>query len=117
MRRFLLLTAVFALSVLAFGSAQALAAKKPNTVIHGPYSKTSSSAQFHFVANKNGGLCSRCKIQCKVDSRAWRTCISSGGQGLYTFRNLSRGHHTVRARAVDRSGRKDPTPAVKGFNI
>jgi hypothetical protein len=117
MRRLLVITALLALAVCAFGGGQAFAAKKPNTLVHGPYSKTSSSARFHLAAIKNGGLCSRCKIQCKLDNHAWRLCVSSGGQGYWTFRNLKRGHHTVRARAIDRSGRRDPTPAVKGFNI
>ena len=116
MRKLLFVTTLVALAVGVFGAGSALAAR-PNTQIHGPYNKTASSARFHLIALKGGALCSGCKIQCKVDGRAWRTCISSGGQGYWTFRNLSRGHHTVRARAIDRAGRRDLTPAVKGFTL
>jgi len=116
MRRLLVLTALLTLGVCAFGSGQAFAAA-PNTQIHGPYNKTASSARFHLVALKNGTLCSRCKIQCKVDGRAWKLCVTGGGQGYWTFRSLSRGYHVARARAIDRAGRRDRTPAVKGFTL
>lgn len=116
MRRLLVLTALLTLGVCAFGSGQAFAAA-PNTQIHGPYNKTASSARFHLVALKGGVLCSGCRIQCRIDGRVWRLCVKSGGAGYWTFRSLSRGRHTVRARAIDRAGRKDRTPAVKSFTL
>jgi hypothetical protein len=115
MRKLIVLIALVALAVAAFGTAQAGAAR-PNTQIH-LISKTSSTAKFHMIALKSGSLCRRCKIQCKVDGRSWRTCVSSGGQGYWTFKNLSRGSHTARARAVDAAGLRDLTPAYKTFTI
>ena len=115
MRRFLVLTALLALSALAFGSASALAAA-PNTQLHFISKNTSTNtAKFHMIAMKNGTICSRCRIQCRIDGRSWQLCVGStkGGQGYWTFRNLGNGTHTARARAVDRLGHKDPTPAIK----
>ena len=115
MRKLILLIALVAFAVAAFGTAQAGAAR-PNTQLHF-ISKTSSSAKFHMIALKNGALCRRCKIQCKIDGRSWRLCDSSGGTGYWTFKNLSRGSHTARARAVDAAGLRDLTPAVKTVTI
>ena len=116
MRRLLVLTTLFALSVLAFGSASALAAA-PNTQLHFvSKNTTANTAKYHMIAMKNGTICGNCRIQCRVDGRAWKLCIS-GSQGYWIFRNLSNGTHTARARAVDAAGRKDPTPAVKTFTV
>ncbi len=116
MRKLLVLIALVTLAIASFGTASAAAAK-PNTKAHF-ISKTSSSARYHFVAYKaSGAFCSGCRIQCRIDSRAWSLCVSGGGQGYKTFRNLARGRHTVRARAVNGSGQKDPTPAVKTVTI
>ena len=114
MRKLTVLIALVALVVAAFGTAQAGAAR-PNTALH-LISKTSSTARFHMIAYKNGSFCRSCKIQCKVDGRSWRLCVS-GAQGYWTFRSLSRGSHTARARAVDGAGLRDLTPAVKTFTI
>jgi hypothetical protein len=116
MRKFLVLTALLALSVLAFGSSSALAAA-PNTQLHFiSKNTTANTAKFHMIAMKNGTICGRCRIQCRIDSRAWKLCVA-GSSGTWTFRNLSNGTHTARARAVDAAGRKDPTPAAKTVTV
>jgi hypothetical protein len=115
MRKILVITALFALSALAFGSASALAAA-PNTQLHFiSKNTTTNSAKFHMIAMKNGTVCSRCRIQCRIDARPWKLCVSStaGGSGFWTFTSLGNGTHTARARAIDRLGHKDPTPAIK----
>lgn len=119
MRRLLVLTALLALSVLAFGSASALAAA-PNTQLHFVSKNTSTNtATFHMIAMKNGTVCSRCRIQCRIDGRPWKLCVASskGGQGQWKFTGLSNGSHTARARAIDAAGRKDPTPAAKTVTV
>ena len=116
MRRLLVLTALLALSVLAFGSASALAAA-PNTQLHFISKNTSTNtAKFHMIAMKSGDICGRCRIQCRIDARAWKLCVA-GSSGFWTFRNLSNGTHTARARAVDAAGRKDATPAAKTVTV
>jgi hypothetical protein len=116
MRKFLLLTALLALSVLAFGSSSALAAA-PNTQLHFvSKNTTANTAKFHMIAMKNGTICGRCRIQCRIDSRPWKLCVA-GSSGTWTFRNLSNGTHTARARAVDAAGRKDATPAAKTVTV
>ena len=84
----------------------------PNTMIHaGPTGTVSSrTARFHLKSTQPG------RIQCKLDRRAWRVCVRAS-QGPVAFTGLSRGYHTLRARAVNRAGRVDPTPARRTWRI
>ena len=95
------------------GGAESRAAAPPNTQIHGGPSGTVSSttARFHLYSTKPG------RIRCKLNDRPWRVCVRAR-QGYVTFTNLKRGkRHTLRAQAVDRQGRRDPTPAVRRWTI
>jgi Ca2+-binding RTX toxin-like protein len=49
-------------------------------------------------------------FQCRLDGGSFNPCTSPK-----TFRNLSLGRHTVRIRAVDADGDRDPTPALDRF--
>lgn len=51
-------------------------------------------------------------FQCKLDSAAYKPCVSPG-----VFKKLKNGNHTVSVRAVDQDGHKDSTPAKQGFKI
>lgn len=116
MRKLVVLVALVALgvAVLVFaGGAQSGSTSPPNTQIHGGPSGTVSStrAQFHLYSTKPG------RIRCKLNKRPWRVCVRAR-QGYVTFTNLKRGKtHTLRAQAVDRQGRRDPTPAVRRWTI
>ena len=81
----------------------------PNTVIHGGPKGTTTKrrASFHLMSSEAGS-----KFQCKLDTRPWRACTASK-----TYRNLKKGRHTFRARAIDAAGNKDPTPAKRVWRI
>lgn len=115
MRSTVLVTFVaFGVAVLAFaGGAQSQSTSPPNTQIHGGPTGTVSStrATFHLYSTKPG------RIRCKLNNRPWEVCVRAR-QGYVTFTNLRRGkQHTLRAQAVDRQGRRDPTPAVRRWTI
>ena len=116
MRKVVVLVTLAALGVAVLalsGGAQSRSASPPNTQIHGGPSGTVSSrrAEFHLYSTKPG------KIRCKLNANAWRVCIRAR-QGYVTFTNLRRGRtHTLRAQAVDRQGRRDPTPAVRRWTV
>ncbi len=50
--------------------------------------------------------------QCKVDRKKWRSCSSP-----LRLTRLTAGKHKVRVRAVDGSGKLDPTPAVTRWKV
>jgi hypothetical protein len=83
--------------------------RRPNTFIHGgpPRVTRSRSASFHIASTE-----ARSRFQCKLDRRRWRACRAS-----VTLRQLARGVHIFRARAIDRAGNVDRTPAVKTWRI
>lgn len=83
--------------------------RPPNTFIHGGPRRVTRlrTASFHIASSE-----ARSRFQCKLDRRAWRACRAS-----VTLRRLSRGVHTFRARAIDRAGNVDRTPAAKTWRI
>ncbi len=102
------LTALVAASAISLGVLVGVAGavSAPNTTVH--YSITHKKTQyFHIVSSKNAGT-----AKCKRDGRAWYTC----GLGGETLRNLSKGLHTFRAKAVYK-GKADPTPFKKTFRV
>jgi hypothetical protein len=106
MRRLLVLGSFSALGLgLLVGVAGAGSA--PNTLLH--YSITHKSTQYFHI--QNVGAASTAK--CKLDKRAWYKC----GLGGETLRNLKKGQHTFRAKAISPSGKADPTPAVKTWKV
>jgi hypothetical protein len=66
----------------------------------------SRSASFWFTAGEDA------TFQCSLDGGAWLSCTSPK-----TYTALSRGWHTVRARAADAVGNVDSTPASQAFKI
>jgi hypothetical protein len=62
---------------------------------------------FRFVADEADA-----RFQCKLDRKPFRACRSP-----YTTRRLALGRHSFRVRAVDSSGRADPTPALWRFRV
>jgi hypothetical protein len=83
--------------------------RRPNTFIHGGPGRVtrSRSASFHIASTE-----ARSRFQCKLDRRPWRACGSS-----VRLRRLSRGLHSFRARAIDRAGNVDRTPAARTWRI
>ena len=116
MRKVTVLATLVALGVgvLALaGGAQSRTTSPPNTQIHGgpTGTVTSRTATFHLYSTKPG------RIRCKLNAKPWRVCVNAR-QGYVTFRDLKRGKtHTLRAQAVDRQGRRDPTPAVRRWTV
>jgi hypothetical protein len=100
-------------AALAFVVADASAAALPNTAIHGGPTGTTTSrtASFHLLGT--GGAV---RIQCKLDRRAWYVCARTSSKSI-VLRSLSRGSHTFLARAVNRAGKVDPTPARRTWRI
>ncbi len=94
-------------------AADATAAAAPNTYIHGGPSSTtrSRSASFHLLATGRA-----VRIQCKLDRGRWYVCARSASRYV-TLRNLRRGSHTFYARAVNRSGQVDRTPAKRTWRV
>ena len=74
---------------------------------------TTRSAGFYYIAK--GGLAPY-RFRCKLDDKPYRRC----GRGLSDTKNyshLSRGHHVFKVFAVDTNGKRDPTPAKRGFHF
>jgi hypothetical protein len=91
------------------GGAGAADTRPPNTVIHGGPGRVTRSrtASFHLASTEPGS-----RFQCRLDRGRWRACRAS-----VTLRRLARGRHTFRARAIDRAGNVDRTPAAKTWRI
>jgi hypothetical protein len=109
--------AAFAASIapgsgLGLGTAEAAAAR-PNTQMHlGPRGTVRShTASFHLL-----GLNGAVRIQCRLDRGRWYVCARSSSKYV-TLRNLRSGSHTFRARAVNRAGQVDLTPAIRTWRI
>ena len=83
--------------------------RPPNTFIHGrPASPTRARrASFHLASTEPGS-----RFQCRIDRGRWRACAQRK-----TYRRLKPGWHTFRARAIDKAGNVDPTPARKRWRI
>jgi hypothetical protein len=75
----------------------------PNTTIRsGPTARTRSGvATFRLASNEAGS-----RFQCKLDRGAWGACGATK-----TYRGVKRGAHTFQARAIDRAGNVDRSPA------
>jgi hypothetical protein len=52
------------------------------------------------------------RFQCKLDKGQWRACHSP-----LTLRHLRRGRHTLAIRAVNATGQRDRTPAIRRFRV
>jgi subtilisin family serine protease len=79
---------------------------KPNTTIT-KLSKSGKKATVKFKSSESGST-----FQCKLDGGAWKSCSSPK-----TYKNLKKGNHTVRVRAIDKVGNVDASPAAKTFRI
>ena len=55
-------------------------------------------------------------FRCKLDDKPYRRC-GHGLSGKRYYRHLSRGHHVFKVFAVDTNGKRDPTPAKRGFHF
>jgi hypothetical protein len=92
-------------------AAAALAA--PNTYIHGGPRGTTTARRASFHLLGTGGAA---RIQCKLNRGRWYLCARSGSKSI-TLRNLRRGSHTFYARAVNRRGQIDRTPARRTWRV
>lgn len=54
----------------------------------------------------------RLHFQCKLDRGAWKACRSP-----LTVRHLRHGRHMLSVRAINATGRRDTTPAVRRFRV
>jgi hypothetical protein len=63
------------------------------------------------VARFSGGFGAQ-SFYCQLDHAPPRQCANPA-----VFRRLPKGRHTLRIAAVDSSGQRDPTPAVRRFRI
>ena len=90
-------------------AARALAYTAPNTIFKGgPAARTKKrTATFKFASN---GFKSH--FQCKLGKGAWKACASPK-----TYKDLQRGGHTFRVRAIDQAGNIDPSPIVRSWRI
>jgi subtilisin family serine protease len=79
---------------------------KPQTTIT-KFTKSGKKATVKFKSNEAGST-----FQCKLDGGAWKPCKSPK-----TYKNLKKGNHTIRVRAIDKFGNVDGTPAKKTFRI
>ena len=84
-----------------------------NTAIHGGPSGTVRSRTARFHVQGSGGAR---RIQCKLNGGRWYVCVRASG-GSVTLRNLARRSHTFYARAVNRSGKVDRTPAKRTWRV
>ena len=89
------------------------AAALPDTAIHGGPTGTTTSRRASFHLLGTGGAV---RIQCKLDRGSWYVCARTSSKSI-VLRNLRRGWHTFYARAVNRAGRVDPTPAKRTWRI
>jgi Big-like domain-containing protein len=87
------------------GKPTAVDRKPPNTrITSGPPKKTKSGkARFKFRSTERGSF-----FQCRLDRRPWTGCRSPK-----RFKDLKLGKHTFRARAIDRAGNVDRSPAKR----
>jgi hypothetical protein len=84
-----------------------------NTAIHGGPSGTTTSRRASFHVQGSGGAV---RIQCKLNRGAWYVCARSRS-GTVTLRNLRKRSHTFYARAVNRAGKVDRTPAKRTWLV
>jgi hypothetical protein len=83
------------------GAPQTSLSKKPPKRTH------DRTPTFRFSADEPGS-----SFECAIDKRRLRACRSP-----FTTGRLKPGSHTFQVRAVDDSGRPDPTPASYGFKV
>jgi len=83
--------------------------KAPNTTIGTapPHADNSTSAMFEFTSDEDNVT-----FECALDGGAFAECTS--GQ---TFQPITDGAHSFSARAIDRAGNADATPAVYAWNV
>jgi Tol biopolymer transport system component len=81
----------------------------PNTTITSGPSGTikTRAASFGFSSSESSS-----RFQCKLDTAAYAACASPK-----SYSGLPDGAHTFRARAIDRAGNADGTPAVRSFSV
>jgi subtilisin-like proprotein convertase family protein len=85
----------------------------PNTTITSPSpaegeTSPSNDATFTFSSP------SAASFQCKLDGAPFEPC---SGPNSHSFADLADGTHTFRVRAVDGSGKVDPTPAARTWTV
>jgi hypothetical protein len=84
----------------------------PNTTLISllplPGMATTTSTTARFVVLGAAGS----RFQCSLDGAAWSACRTP-----LVYTGLARTAHTFRARAVDRAGNVDPTPAARTWTI
>ena len=51
-------------------------------------------------------------FQCKLDKGAYKPCVSGK-----SYKNLKKGKHTFRVRAIDKAGNVDASPIAKTWRI
>ena len=77
-------------------------------IVSGPSgSVTSTSASFQLASSERQG-----NFECKRDSGSWSPCDSPK-----SYSHLSSGAHEFSARAVDKAGNVDPTPATRTWTV
>jgi hypothetical protein len=74
---------------------------------------TTRSALFYYIAK--GGV-EPYRFRCKLDDKPYRRCGDGEGD-TRDYSHLSRGHHVFKVFAVDTNGKRDPTPAKRGFHF
>jgi hypothetical protein len=81
------------------------------TIFSGPSDYVSStSASFHFASSSEPGFL--VTFQCRRDGSAFAACPQTK-----TYSGLSQGNHTFEARAVDKAGNVDPSPASRRWFV
>jgi hypothetical protein len=82
--------------------------KAPNTrIVRGPARVTfKREADFRFASSE-----AQSSFQCRLDKKKWRNCTSP------YKRSVKPGKHVFKARAIDRFGNVDPTPARFGWQV
>ena len=83
---------------------------RPNTEIGETLFDSNRSLTFYYDAI--GGV-SPYHFQCRLDDQSYRRC----GSYKKAYRHLSRGRHVFRVRAIGANGKRDRTPAQRGFHI
>jgi len=82
---------------------------RPDTKISGvDFDRRSATVFYHAV----GGVAPY-DFRCKLDDRRYRRCPDF----YKKYTELSRGHHVVKVRAIGDDGKRDRTPAKRGFRI
>jgi hypothetical protein len=81
----------------------------PNTRIRkGPKKETSNDdAKFRFTSSEPGS-----RFKCKLVGRKFKPCTSPK-----KIKNLDRGKHTFKVKAIDAAGNRDPSPARRRWKI